>query len=86
MVNDNSRKFKQNQLEMCIRDRSVTFQMDEKNFAREEVKAVLLLDNAPVHAAEDILRSDNGKIKCLFMPPNTSALIQPCLLYTSRCV
>lgn len=54
-----------------------TFQMEEKNVAREEVKAVLLLDNAPVHPAEDILRSDNGKIKCLFMPPNTSALIQP---------
>ena len=54
-----------------------TFQTEEKNVAREKVKAVLLLDNAPVHPAEDILRSDNGKIKCLFMPPNTSALIQP---------
>ena len=51
--------------------------MEEKNFAGEEVKAVLLLDKAPVHPAEDILRSDNGKIKCLFMPPNASALIQP---------
>jgi hypothetical protein len=41
------------------------------------VKALLLLDNDPVHNSTDLLRSKHGKIKRLFLPPNTSSLIQP---------
>ena len=40
-------------------------------------KAVLLLDNAPCHPEEDILQSPCGKVTGIFLPPNTSALIQP---------
>jgi hypothetical protein len=54
-----------------------SFQMKEKGVLQKDVKALLLLDNAPVHPSEDLLVSSDGKIKCCFMPPNTSALIQP---------
>ena len=40
-----------------------------------EEKAFLILDNCAAHP--DDLSSENGKIKCLFLPPNTTALIQP---------
>ncbi len=40
-----------------------------------EEKAILFLDNCPAHPDE--LESDDGKIKCEFLPANTTALIQP---------
>ena len=47
-----------------------------------ETKAILLLDNASAHpAGEDEahpnLFSADGKIHCMFLPPNTTLLIQP---------
>ena len=42
-----------------------------------EKKALLLLDNAPSHPSSETLRSDDGKIKTMFLPPNTTAAIQP---------
>ena len=42
-----------------------------------EEKALLLLDNAPSHPSAEILQSDDGMIKTLFLPPNTTAAIQP---------
>ena len=42
-----------------------------------EQKALLLLDNAPSHPSSATLRSEDGKIKTLFLPPNTTSLIQP---------
>ena len=40
-------------------------------------KALLLLDNAPAHPEAGSLMSDDGCIKAMFLPPNTTALIQP---------
>ncbi|XP_054725557.1 jerky protein homolog-like [Anastrepha obliqua] len=39
-------------------------------------KAVLVLDNAPSHPVED-LKSDDGNIFCYFLPPNSTAVLQP---------
>lgn len=40
-------------------------------------KAVLLIDNAPSHPNENVLKSSDGKIFAKFLPPNVTALIQP---------
>ncbi len=42
-----------------------------------EKKALLLLDNAPSHPSSETLKSDDGMIKAMFLPPNTTAAIQP---------
>ncbi|KAL4135498.1 hypothetical protein QTP88_007104 [Uroleucon formosanum] len=39
-------------------------------------KALLLMDNAPTHPSGE-LKSDDGNITCLFLPANTTPLIQP---------
>eukprot|EP00117_Sycon_ciliatum_P016527 scpid93245/ scgid15916/ Jerky protein homolog-like; Human homolog of mouse jerky gene protein len=41
-----------------------------------EEKALLLLDNAPSHPSSTLLQSDDGKIKAMFLPPNTTSIIQ----------
>jgi hypothetical protein len=43
-------------------------------FSREELKALLIFDSAPPRPE---LSSKDGKIKCLTLPSNTTALIQP---------
>ena len=40
-------------------------------------KALLLLDNAPAHPSTGVLQTEDGTIKCLFLPPNTTSLVQP---------
>ena len=40
-------------------------------------KTLLLLDNAPAHPSTDVLQTEDGAIKCLFLPPNTTFLVQP---------
>lgn len=40
-------------------------------------RALLLLDNAPGHPKEEDLRSEDNLIQVLFMPPNTTPLLQP---------
>lgn len=40
-------------------------------------KALLLLNNCPGHSSAEELRSDDGNIFAMFLPPNTTALIQP---------
>ncbi|XP_037817425.1 jerky protein homolog-like, partial [Lucilia sericata] len=40
------------------------------------VKALLLIDNAPSHPTESDLKSEDGSIEAMFMPPNVTALIQ----------
>lgn len=37
----------------------------------------MLLDNAPSHPSSETLQSDDGMIKTMFLPPNTTAAIQP---------
>ena len=38
-------------------------------------KALLLIDNCSAHPDE--LSSRDGSVKCMFLPPNTTSLIQP---------
>lgn len=40
-------------------------------------RAALLLDNAPSHPNESLLKSNDGKIFVKYLPPNVTALIQP---------
>ena len=53
------------------------FQEKVLRITPKDVKAVLLLDNAPAHPHADQLVSSNGRIHVVFFPPNTTALIQP---------
>lgn len=53
------------------------FQCNVLRFHEEDVRALLLLDNSPVHPSAESLASEDGRIKCLFFPHNTSTLIQP---------
>lgn len=51
-----------------------------KGFLKQEnlpEKAMLLLDNAPSHPPSAELRTTNGSIFVMFMPPNVTPLIQP---------
>ncbi|XP_066252988.1 jerky protein homolog-like [Euwallacea similis] len=51
-----------------------------KDFLKKQhlpIKALLLLDNAPSHPPEQQLRSEDGSIFVMYMPPNVSPLIQP---------
>ena len=43
----------------------------------DDVRVVLVLDNAPAHPSEEKLVSHDGKIKVLYLPPNTTSVIQP---------
>ena len=43
----------------------------------DKVQAILILNNAPAHPREDILSRRDRKIKVLFMPPNTTSILQP---------
>jgi hypothetical protein len=51
--------------------------MRELKHEPENVTALLLLDKALALPSTDLLRSKDGKIKCLFLPPDASFLIQP---------
>ncbi|XP_050524168.1 jerky protein homolog-like [Daktulosphaira vitifoliae] len=53
---------------------SVRRHLSSINFPME---AVLLLDNCPGHPSADELISEDGKIFAMFLPPNTTAMIQP---------
>ncbi|GBN83483.1 Jerky -like [Araneus ventricosus] len=48
----------------------------KKNLKKLKLKkAVLLMDNAPAHPDVETLKAEN--ITCKFMPPNTTAILQP---------
>lgn len=53
------------------------FQLNVLKFQEEDIRALLLLDRSPVHPSAESLTSDDGRIKCMFFPQNTSILIQP---------
>ncbi len=44
---------------------------------REKQKAFLLLDNAPSHPDLSELTSEDGQIRCVYLPPNTTSVLQP---------
>uniref|UniRef100_A0A0N7ZCK0 DDE-1 domain-containing protein n=1 Tax=Scylla olivacea TaxID=85551 RepID=A0A0N7ZCK0_SCYOL len=50
------------------------FQKKEMKFDDEEIKVLLLLDNVPAHPSEEKLQSTDGKIKVMFLPPNTNVI------------
>ncbi|XP_037827591.1 jerky protein homolog-like isoform X2 [Lucilia sericata] len=41
------------------------------------MKALLLIDNAPSHPSEAELKTEDGNIIAMFMPPNVTPIIQP---------
>ncbi|XP_069192076.1 tigger transposable element-derived protein 7-like [Procambarus clarkii] len=53
------------------------FQIKKCGVRQNDVKALLLVDNAPAHVGLDKLTSHDGRIKCMALPPNTTSLIQP---------
>lgn len=56
------------------------FVPEVRNFLRTQnlpEKALLLLDNAPSHPSAEELKSSDGNIFVMFMPPNVTPLIQP---------
>ena len=55
----------------------IRYQMKELKVDRSQVRALLLLDNAPAHPAAAQLVAENGRIRVMYLPPNTTALIQP---------
>ena len=49
-------------------------------FCREnsiDYKVLLLLDNAPAHLSSDSLASADGKVMTMFLPSNTTFVLQP---------
>lgn len=51
------------------------FQEKKLGIPLEEMKCLLILDNA--HSSENILCSEDGNFSCMFLPKNTTSLIQP---------
>ena len=52
-------------------------QMQELKLSSDRVSAVILLDNAPAHPHTDELVALGGRVRALFLPPNTTSVIQP---------
>jgi len=50
-----------------------------KSYLRERglQNAILLLDNAPSHPSITELQTQDGSIKCVFLPANTTSICQP---------
>ena len=44
---------------------------------KEDIKVLLLMDNAPAHPPAETMVSKDGRIKIKFLPANTTSLIQP---------
>ncbi|KAI6661871.1 Jerky protein homolog-like [Oopsacas minuta] len=42
-----------------------------------DYKALLLLDNAPAHPSVEKLNSEDGRVVAMFLPANTTSIIQP---------
>ena len=53
------------------------FQEEVLKIDPKDVKALLILDNAPAHPSESTLVSLDGKIIVIFFPPNVIFFIQP---------
>ena len=55
----------------------ITYQTKELKIPKEEVKALLLLDNAPAHPTAEELHAINHHIRVMFLPTNTRSILQP---------
>lgn len=63
------------------------YQTEVLKIPENKVKALILLDNCPAHPQVDQLTSDDKKIRCMFLPANTTSLIQPMdqgVIYTAK--
>ncbi|KAG0720049.1 Tigger transposable element-derived protein 7 [Chionoecetes opilio] len=54
----------------------INFQTGVLHYSHDRVRA-LLLDNAPTQPVESELVGDKGRIRVMYLPPNTTSLIQP---------
>ena len=52
-------------------------QIEDLKIPPDQVKAILLFDNAPAHPSGEELVSGDGRIRVMFLPPNTTSLVQP---------
>ena len=52
------------------------FQIETLHISPDRVRAIILLDNAPAHP-HGCLEALGGRIRVLFLPPNTTSIIQP---------
>ena len=55
----------------------IRHQKEVLKISEERIRALILLDNDPAHPCKGRLVAHNGKIRVLFLPANTSSLIQP---------
>ena len=54
------------------------FQIEELKIPASNVKAIVIIDNCPAHPPEEsALKTVDGKISCMFLPPNTTSILQP---------
>jgi hypothetical protein len=56
-----------------------SFEPSVKTFLKKQNlpdKALLILDNAPGHPSEEQLKSRDGLIEMMFLPPNCTPLLQ----------
>ena len=53
------------------------YQEDVLKIQPDRVRAIVLMDNCPAHPPENELMSDDGRIRCIFLPKNTTSIIQP---------
>lgn len=63
------------------------YQIEKMQIPEQDVKASILLDNAPTHPAVDKLCSPDQKIKCMFLSANTTSVFQPMdqgVIYTAK--
>ena len=47
-----------------------------KKFLKIEYKILLLLDNVPAQPSAEVLQSKDGKVKSMFLPPNTTSILK----------
>lgn len=58
----------------------ICFMSQVRNFSAENnlpPKALLLIDNCSAHKPIELLKSEDGNIVAMFLPPNVTAILQP---------
>ena len=53
------------------------YQEDVLKIQPDRVRAIVLMDNCPAHPPESEMMTEDGRIRCIFLPKNTTSLIQP---------
>jgi hypothetical protein len=53
------------------------YQIEDLGIPPKNIKALLLLDSAPAHTSESVLCTQEGNFGCMFLPKNTTSIIQP---------